>query len=54
MRDGVTQGGDGDVSPLSHEDVQHGVQHVVEQHEEVGENGQDPETRTSRWTQGQV
>lgn len=44
MCDRVAHSSDRDVSPLFHEDIENGVQHVVEQHQHIGELRQRAQT----------
>lgn len=48
----MAQGGEG--LAAAHEHVEHGVQHVVEQHQQVGQLGQRLQARPARRAQRQV
>lgn len=54
MRDVVAEVGEREVAALAHEHVQDGVEHVVEQHEDVGQRGQRRQSRPRLRAQPQV
>lgn len=45
MRDGVAKVGEREVAALAHEHVQDGVEHVVQQHQQVRQRGQHVQPR---------